>query len=238
VRCGLTTQSRAAAITVLAATVWAAPERTVVPSVGDPAWRAVTIPGVERSTAYDVRNDAAGTFLRAESHCAASGMAVALSDVDLAATPVLRWRWRIEKGLAIADERTREGDDFAARVIVMFEFDPAQATWSERGLHALAETWRGETLPGRSLAYVWTSEQPLGRAWRNPYRAPTFLISRGRGRSSDWRSEHANVVEDYRRHWGAEPPAVAGIGVLTDADNTCGEAIADYADFRFVSEAE
>lgn len=223
---------------MLAATVCAAPKLAEVPSLGDPAWRTVKIPGVERSTTYEVRDGTAGTFLRAESLCAASGMAVSLDDVDLAATPILRWRWRIEKGLAIANEQAQEGDDFAARVIVMFRFDPAQASWSEHALHTLAETWRGEKLPGRSLAYVWTSGQPPGRAWRNPYRAPTFLISRGRGRTSDWRSERANVLEDYRRYWGAEPPAIAGIGVLTDTDNTCGQAVAGYADFRFVSEEE
>ncbi len=172
-------------------------------------------------------------MLRAESQCGASSMAVPIAELDAERTPLLVWDWRIEKGLAIPNERTKGGDDFAARVIVMFEFDASQATMSERLLHTIAETVRGEPVPGRSLAYVWSSRQAPGEAWENPFRTPTVLISLGRGVSSDWHSVRVDLRRDYRRYWKAEPPPVVGIAVLTDADNTCGHAVASYADFRF-----
>ncbi len=203
-----------------------------LPTPGGDAWRAVRIPTVDEMTVYRVVPSEAGRAWRAESDCGASAMAVSLEGVDLQKTPLLSWEWRIERGLDVDAERTRSGDDFAARVIVMFEYDSQQASFLERARHALAETVQGRELPGRSLAYVWSSRQPVGSAWRNPYRAPTILISRGRGQSSGWQSESVDLAADYRRHWQAEPPPLVGLAVLTDADNTCTEAVAEYRGFR------
>ncbi len=223
----------AVAAVLMGACVAGATDQVELPVVGSPEWRHLDIPGVEKRTRYGVYEEDGRRILRAESDCGASGVAVAVEPLDLDRAPFLQWDWRIEQGLVIADERSKPGDDFAARVIVMFAFDAAQASFAERALHRVAETVRGETLPGRSLAYLWTSAQPEGEAWRNPYRSPTFLISLGRGVSSDWRSVSVNVHEDYRRYWKAEPPPVVGVAILTDADNTCGRAVAHYANFRF-----
>ncbi len=226
------------AATWIAVVAALADDRVELPAPGGEAWRHLEIPGVVESTSYEALEVDGRAVWRAESRCGASGLAVAIEDLDLERLPILSWDWRIEKGLEIEDERSKSGDDFAARVIVMFAFDSAQASLGERALHEIAETLRGETLPGRSLAYVWTSAQAPGQAWKNPYRTPTYLISRGMGASSDWRSERVDVREDYRRHWKAEPPPIVGIAILTDADNTCGEAIAYYADFRFLATDE
>jgi len=203
-----------------------------LPTPGSDAWREVRIPTVDEATVYRAVPSDAGRAWRAESDCGASAMAVSLTGVDLQEAPVLSWDWRIEKGLDVEAERTRSGDDFAARVIVMFEYDSAQAGFLERARHALAETVQGRELPGRSLAYVWSSRQPIGSAWRNPYRAPTILISRGHGPSSGWESESVDLAADYRRHWQAEPPSPVALAVLTDADNTCARAVAEYRGFR------
>lgn len=45
--------------------------------------------------------------------------------VDLARTPVLCWRWRIEAPLKTADMSTRQGDDYAARVYLAFSLQPS-----------------------------------------------------------------------------------------------------------------
>jgi hypothetical protein len=41
------------------------------------------------------------------------------------------------------------------------------------------------------------------------------------------------VLEDYRKAFGAEPPLMAGIAIMTDADNTEESATAWYGDIRF-----
>ncbi len=209
---------------------------TPLAAPGSDEWREIEIPKVDKKTTYTTVSRGDGKAFRAASECAASGVAISLERVDLSSTPYLQWEWRIEKGLEIADERTKAGDDFAARVIVMFRYDADQASFVERTLHKVAETVQGETLPGRALAYVWSSKQPAGEVWKNPFRTPTILLSRGMGSQSEWRAEKVDVGADYRRHWGAEPPPLAALAVLTDADNTCAHAIAEYGGFRFLSE--
>ncbi len=220
---------------VLASVAQADPSEVLLPSPGSDAWRPLSIPSVERGTTYQVVGEGASAALRAESRCGASGLAVDLESVDLERTPVLRWQWRVEKGLDIEDEKSRAGDDFAARVVLMFRYDSRQATFIERSLHSLAEKVQGEVLPGRSLAYVWSSRVPEGTVWRNPFRTPTMLISRRRGTTTEWRSESVDVRAEYRRHWGAEPPPLVGLALLTDADNTCGNAVAYYRNFRLTA---
>ena len=44
--------------------------------------------------------------------------------IDLAATPILCWRWRIDAPLQGADMTRKSGDDYAARVYLSFEVAP------------------------------------------------------------------------------------------------------------------
>ncbi|MGK2870814.1 MAG: DUF3047 domain-containing protein, partial [Alphaproteobacteria bacterium] len=41
--------------------------------------------------------------------------------VDLAATPMLCWRWRVDAPLSSADMTTKAGDDYAARIYLAFK---------------------------------------------------------------------------------------------------------------------
>jgi len=42
--------------------------------------------------------------------------------------------------------------------------------------------------------------------------------------------ESVKVLEDYRRAFGKDPPATAGLAVMSDTDNAGGSAVA-YLDF-------
>ena len=42
--------------------------------------------------------------------------------------------------------------------------------------------------------------------------------------------ESVNVLEDYRKAFGKDPPAMAGLAVMSDTDNT-GESAEAYLDF-------
>jgi hypothetical protein len=48
-----------------------------------------------------------------------------------------------------------------------------------------------------------------------------------------WHEERVNLLEDYRRAFGEEPPRVKSVGVMTDSDNTGTRAEAYYGDIRF-----
>jgi len=171
----------------------------------------------------------------AESRCAASALVYPLAGLDVARTPVLHWRWKIVHPLQVEDERRRRGDDFAARVYVMFDFEPARASFWDRMQRALATKLYGAELPGNALNYVWTAGQPRGARWDNPFTDAVKMISLGRGQLRDWREERVDVAADYGSSFGTPPPAATALAVMTDADNSCQQATAAFADFGFAS---
>jgi len=55
----------------------------------------------------------------------------------------------------------------------------------------------------------------------------------GAARLGRWIDYQRDVVADYRKAFGAEPPAVKGVVVSTDTDNTGEAAEAYYGDVVF-----
>ena len=60
-------------------------------------------------------------------------------EIDLAKTPILCWRWRVDAPLKAADLATKSGDDYAARVYLSRHeaaaaFAPASRSAEERGV--------------------------------------------------------------------------------------------------------
>jgi len=222
------------------------PEVVVLPAPGSEAWQPLEFAAVDRHTRY---SRAADDSLVAASDCAASGLVLPLRNTDLSDTPLLRWRWRIDEPLDIHDERSKPGDDFAARVYVLFRFDSVHASVFERLRHLARSTVYGD-LPGKTLNFVWTSHEPPGEAWDNPFARDAKMIALARGGPSEWRNETVDVAEYYRRYLA--PPSevqhevrgdvmaevmaeVMGLAVMTDSDNSCQTARARYADFSFAS---
>jgi hypothetical protein len=205
-----------------------------LPAPGGSAWQPLEFSKIPRHTRYEQVE--AGRALRADSRCAASGLLLPLDAVDLQATPRLRWRWKVERPIdAAADERSKPGDDFAARVYVAFAFEPERAGVWERARRRLGATLYGENLPGSALNYVWSRSEPAGASWPNPFVPSSLMLSLGAGAPGTWRVEEVDLLADYARLFGAQAPAPLFVALMTDTDNTCGEARAFYADFRLLS---
>ena len=222
-----------------AAIAWAGPaapgEPLRLPPPGSPAWEGVELPGVERATVYEALDvEGVGTAFLAEAECSASGLVAALPEnFDLEATPLLRWRWRAERVAEGPDERSKPGDDFAARVSVMFPFEPERASWFERARNVVAARLAGREVPGSALYFVWTSKAPPGTTWKSPYGDEIELVALERGASEEWIEAEVDVVGAYRKAFGRNPPRPAAVGLMSDSDNHCGRARAWYAGLEF-----
>jgi hypothetical protein len=204
-----------------------------LPAPGAEGWTPLTFAKVRHHTTYTPVEVDGRHAVRAESHCAASALVLPLDGIDLAQTPHLRWQWRIECSLAGADERTKAGDDFAARVYVMFQFDPARASFAERLQHRLGALLYGPRVPGNALNYVWTRAAPAGAHWDSPFAASSKILSLGAGPLPAWTAVEVDVARDYGALFGGPPPRPLALGLMTDSDNTCQEATAVFADFVF-----
>lgn len=166
-------------------------------------------------TRYSLENSDGQLALHADSSAAASGRYREVS-VDLNKTPILNWTWKVGGILAGNDEHTRAGDDYPARVYVVFSGG--------------VMFWRT-----RAINYVWSNKQPIGSSWSNAFtdRAHMIAIESGPDRIGQWVSERRDVRADYRRVFGEEPGHVDVVAIMTDTDNTGAVAAAWYGDIWF-----
>lgn len=162
-------------------------------------------------TVYTLVADGGKTVLRAQSRAAASGLVKEIR-LDPRSAPVLRWSWKIERTLPAGDGRTKAGDDYAARVYVVF---PRVLFWKTRAVN-----------------YIWANRIPVGESLPNAYTSNAVMVAveSGNGKAGTWVHEERNIHEDYRSLFGAEPPALGAVAIMTDTDNTGGEAVAWYGD--------
>ena len=233
-RCAAPGLLSALAAALLAATPGGDGQRPLPPP-NDPAWEVLELPGVERATRYRASQEAGESVLEAVARCGGSALAIALPDVDLAATPVLRWRWWAEQLPEGLDERTLAGDDFATRVSVLFAVERERAGWLEKVRHDLIGLVAGREMPDSALHFVWTVDVPPGTVWDNPRtdRAKNWALERGP--ASGWREAAVDVERAYRAAFDRAPPPLLAVGVMTDGDDHCGTVRGRYADFRFAA---
>jgi hypothetical protein len=195
-------------------------------------WAPQTFRSIPRHTRYTVvRDPQQGACVRAEADASASGL---IRRLDLPATdhPLLRWRWKVERPIRGSDVMRKEGDDYAARIYVSFRYSPDRLSLLERAPFAAARALYGEYPPHAALSYIWDAKAPVGTVVPNPFtdRVRMVVVQSGTADLGRWLGYERDIVADYRRAFGEEPPPIAGIAIMTDADNTGETAVACYGD--------
>ena len=73
---------------------------------------------------------------------------------------------------------------------------------------------------------------PRGTVIVSPYSSKTRIVvlENGNAALNQWVTEEVNAYEDYKKLFHKEPDEVRAVGILTDADDTSSEAMADYDD--------
>ncbi len=198
------------------------------------AWTPLSASGSAKPTRYTLVDDQGTTVLRAEAKASASALSHPLR-VDPAATPWLRWRWKIGNLIEQADLHTREGDDFPARLYVMFDYPLEKLSFVERSKLRLARALFDPHLPAATLCYVWDGKAAAGTIAPSAYtnRVRLVVVESGGRRVNRWVDFERNIVDDFRAAFGEDPPAVTGIAVAVDTDNTGAFATTDFGDISF-----
>lgn len=177
---------------------------------GSRAWKSKVFKGLTR---YSIVDDQGSRVLEAQSQDSASGVFFEI-EYSLNDFPFLSWRWKIEKSLPQGDARFKEGDDYAARIYVVFPhwFFPKT----------------------RSINYIWANKLPKGESIANPFTANAMMLAvqSGDQQAGIWITERRDVRADYRRLFGEEPSEVGGIAIMTDTDNSHSQARAWFDDLR------
>jgi len=197
-------------------------------------WLPLSAAGSAIPTRYTLVDDRGTTVLRAEAKAAASALSHPVS-VDPAATPWLRWRWKISTLIEQADLRTREGDDFPARLYVMFDYPLEKLSFAERSKLRLARALFDPNLPAATICYVWDGKASAGTIAPSAYtnRVRLIVVESGSARVNRWVDVERNLATDFRAAFGEEAPAVTAIAVAVDTDNTGAFATTYFGDISF-----
>ena len=127
--------------------------------------------------------------------------------------PRLGWRWRANE--LPAGAREDDVNDTGGAVYVTFP----------------RKDWLGRP---HSIKYTYSSTLPIGRSVDS---GPVKIIvaSTGADGYGDWVTVKRNVVEDYRRLFGDDPPDEPfSITLWSDSDNTGAKAEVDFDDIRLL----
>jgi DUF3047 family protein len=199
-------------------------------------WVAFSFARHEPQTDYRLVKVDGVTVVRAEADASASALMRRIA-FDPKQYPLLRWRWKVENLLAKADIRRKEGDDFPARLYVMFDYDLGKLSFAERTKVRLARLLYGAETPAAALCYVWDNRTAPGSILPSAYtdRVRLVVLRSGPGEVGRWVTEERNLYEDFRSAFGEDPPMGSGLAIATDTDNTGERAVAYFGDITLLA---
>ncbi|TAJ09347.1 MAG: DUF3047 domain-containing protein [Nitrospirae bacterium] len=202
---------------------------------GPPAdWKPLTFKKIERHTSYSLVKDGGSVVVKAVSEASSSGLTREIR-INLKDYPVIQWRWKVANIYKNGDVSKKEGDDYPARIYITFEYDASKIGLLEKAKYETVRLFYGEYPPLGAINYIWESKAPRGTIVPNPYtdRVKMVVTESGVERLNTWVTEERNLLEDYKRVFGEEPPMVSGVAIMTDSDNTKENAVAYYGDILF-----
>jgi hypothetical protein len=206
----------------------ATPQGTALPA----GWERVELPNV-RAPEIALAVEQGVTVLRLVARDAAGSVAHRLA-ADPQRTPILSWRWKVDRVIESADLRRKEGDDYAARVYVTFDLPDAELTLGQRARMAIARLVYGIEVPPAALCYVWDNRNPAGTTAWNTYSSQVRMVvlRSGPAEAGRWVSESRDVAADFRDAFGRPAPSISGVAVSADTDQTHESVTAWFGDLR------
>lgn len=123
--------------------------------------------------------------------------------VDLRATPILEWSWKVVALPVGANIRKKDTSDLTGHIFVAWPRFPAK-------------------LRTRLVGYVWDTIAPAQSVEKSQKTgAVTFFIVRSGPRDLNrWLTERRNVYEDYRRVFGEDPENPEALVISIDTNDT------------------
>ena len=173
----------------------------------------------DKETSYYLTEINNEVVLKSLSNNSASGLFKKVT-VDIKKYPYLNWRWRVEDRFSSMDETQKAGDDYVARIYVVvsggFFF------------------WRA-----KALNYVWSSRMEKEAIWPNafsPDNTRMIAVRTAEDQIGIWYAEKRNVYEELKAWVGDDVRTIDAIAIMTDTDNSGGQATAFYGDIYFSKE--
>jgi hypothetical protein len=195
-------------------------------------WRTVSVSSKPEHTRYTIEKSNDSSYLKAESNRSALALACK-EEFNVYTYPKVRWRWKVSNVYQNANPETKEGDDYPIRLYVAFKYDSkTPSSIGQRLKYGLINTLYGEYPPQATLTYVWANSESQKPLITSPYSdtVKMVVLEKGAKKAGTWQEEEIDIIQDFKRAFGTDPPQMAGIAIMNDSDNT-GQSSISYVDF-------
>lgn len=195
------------------------------------SWNPLIFGSIEEHTSYTLVDDENVKVVKAESNESASGLTRKVS-FSPKKYPYLSWRWKVNKAIVGTDVTQKSGDDYAARVYVMFKYNLEDLPEDEQSRISWYKFFNGKLPPLAILNYIWANKMAVGNIVSSPYtdRVKMVILKNKESALQEWHIEERNIYEDYKNAFGEEPKDVISIAIMTDTDNTSAMAETYFGD--------
>ncbi|WP_372635441.1 DUF3047 domain-containing protein [Fodinibius sp.] len=142
-------------------------------------------------------------------------------NINIYDTPVLSWKVRAHKLPKNAREDNDDYNDSVASVYVVF--DMGRVALFKKVPKTIRYTWSTSLDKGTNTSKLFGNQQIV-------------VVKSGRKDTGKWITFERNLVEDYRRLFGDDPPKTPmAILIMSDGDSTGSWVMADYDDLMLKS---
>lgn len=195
------------------------------------SWDPLHFGSIDEHTSYTLVNDKNINVVKAESMESASSLTRKIR-FNPKQYPYLSWRWKVNKAIPGSDVTSKAGDDYAARVYVMFKYDFKDLPLREQSRANMYKLLKGKLPPLATLNYIWGNKTPVGKIVSSPYtqRIKMVILKNKNSELEQWHVEERNIYEDYKKAFGEEPKDVISLAIMTDTDNTSAMAESYFGD--------
>jgi len=147
---------------------------------------------------------------------------------------LLSWSWFLDDGIPDSSLDRKEADDYGARILVNFRYDPDRAGLFERLGRSVAGDQYGVEAPGSALSYVWSLPDSTGRTAWNPNTDKVATVVVAGADQHGWTDHTRDVSSDYRTIFGDPVPDIVSIVLFSDSDDTGGTTGVCFGGVRLV----
>lgn len=190
-------------------------------------WEPLTFDKIDKHSIYEVKD----SVLIARSNASASGIRIK-KVYDIYKYPILSFKWKVNNVYEKGDAKSKQGDDYPIRIYVMFEYNPDDASFFESIQYEFAKSIYGKYPPHSSINYIWANKKHDERIITSAYtsKAKMIVLNSGKANLDKWEEHSVNVLDDYKKAFGQNPPSNVSIAIMNDSDNTF-ESSTSYIDF-------
>lgn len=191
-------------------------------------WEPFYFPNIDTYSTYTILE---GGILQLESDASASAI-VYKEQFNVYDYAYMEWKWKAVSLYEKGDATKRSGDDYPLRIYITFQYDPKRASVAKRLKYNAAKLLYGEYPPHSSLNYIWSNKEYNTDIITSTYAEESQMIAVQQGTTllNTWQVNRVNLLDDYRRAFGEDPPEMAGIFIMNDSDATK-ESSVSYIDY-------